>query len=67
MFNKDTLDEGLFGFISNLHRLNSLLYQPSMLSTQFPNHPTVFMTHKAEETEYIFSFFSVKSQIGGFL
>lgn len=33
---------------------------------QFPNHPTLFMSHKAEGPEYIFSFFSVKSQIEGF-
>lgn len=32
-----------------------------------PHHPTLFMSHKAEGTEYVFSFFSVKSQIEGFL
>lgn len=32
-----------------------------------PNHPTLFMSHKAEGTEYIFRYFSVKSQSEGFL
>lgn len=43
------------------------LYQPALLSIQFPNHPTLFVSHKAEGTECIFSFFSVESQIEGFL
>lgn len=38
-----------------------------LLSIQFSHHPTLFMTHKVEGTEYIFSFFSVESQTEGFL
>lgn len=40
---------------------------PHVINTIPPNHPTLFMSHKAEGTEYVFSFFSVKSQIEGFL